>query len=150
MDEPFYVSGLKFSCKRCSVCCRHDAGFVFLSESDLDKLTAALKMDKDKVIKMYCRWVKDWKGEETLSLKEKQNKDCILWDGGCSVYNERPLQCINFPFWESILSSSKSWKITALDCPGINTGKLHTKEMIDELLQKNSVFPIINKKRGEL
>ena len=149
-NVPFYAPGLKFSCKRCSDCCRHDSGFVYLSENDLDKLSVALKMDRDRVLTMYCRWVTDWKGDEALSLKEKSNKDCILWDNGCSVYNERPLQCITFPFWESILKSSESWKITGTGCPGINSGKLHSEETIKDYIKLRTNFPIINRIRGEL
>jgi Fe-S-cluster containining protein len=105
------------------------------------------KIDRNKFIELYCRWVTDWNGDEVLSLKEKYNKDCIFWENGCSVYNERPLQCINFPFWASIVSSEVNWKSAGVECPGINTGKLHTKKTIDGLLQLRSIFPIISKKR---
>ncbi|MCL2410830.1 MAG: YkgJ family cysteine cluster protein [Treponema sp.] len=149
-NQTFYVSGLNFSCKRCSACCRHDSGFVFLSENDLENLTIALEMDKDSLLKVYCRWVTDWKGDTVLSLKEKSNKDCILWDDGCTVYEKRPLQCITFPFWESIISSSEVWEITASDCAGINSGKLHTPLEISGFLKARADNPIIIKERGEL
>ncbi|MCL2440336.1 MAG: YkgJ family cysteine cluster protein [Treponema sp.] len=131
---PFYANGLNFSCKRCSACCRHDSGFVFISEKDMENLESALKMDKKSVIDMYCRWVTDWQGDKALSLKEKHNKDCILWDNGCTVYDNRPRQCITFPFWESVLMSQESWEIAATGCPGINNGQLHTKDMIGKYL----------------
>jgi len=140
----FYTTGLNFSCKRCSSCCRYDQGFVFLSEKDLEKLTAGLDMDKAQFVKAYCRWVAGMQGTETLSLKEKSNKDCIFWEtSGCSVYNVRPFQCSSFPFWPSILSSYESWKIAASACPGMNTGKLHTQEAIDKYLRGKQ--PIITK-----
>ncbi|MCL2720142.1 MAG: YkgJ family cysteine cluster protein [Treponema sp.] len=144
---PFYSEGLKFSCKRCSSCCRHDSGFVFISENDLENLISALKINKKNVIDTYCRWVTDWKGDEVLSLKEKFNKDCILWDNGCLVYKKRPAQCITFPFWESILSSSKAWETAASSCPGMNEGKLHNKIIIEENIELRSSQPIINKNR---
>jgi len=147
-NESFYASGLNFSCIRCSACCRYDSGFVYLSENDLNNLITELKMDKNKVVEKYCRWVNDWKGNEVLSLKEKSNKDCILWENGCTIYNERPLQCIAFPFWESILNSKESWKIAASTCPGMNNGTLHSKDVIDNFKKKRTEFPII--KRGEL
>ena len=144
--KPFYSSGLYFSCKRCSACCRYEAGFVFLSEKDLDKLSGELKMDCDRFTKIYCRWVIDWFGKEVLSLKEKANKDCIFWDSGCTVYNARPLQCRTYPFWESIVASAKSWEVTASDCPGINTGTLYTGKAIDENIKLRDHEPIINKR----
>jgi Fe-S-cluster containining protein len=141
----FYASGLKFSCKRCSSCCREASGFVYLTEKDLNNLMSALKMERDNFIAVYCRWVTDWKGDEVLSLKEKSNKDCILWDSGCAVYTARPLQCITFPFWDSVLNSKQSWDIAASGCPGMNSGKLHTQKAIDEDIELRASEPIINK-----
>jgi len=90
-------------------------------------------MNRDSFISAYCRWVTDWRGDKVLSLREKSNKDCILWDGGCTVYSARPLQCVTFPFWESILSSAGAWEIAAQSCPGMNSGELHTQ---DEIMEK--------------
>ncbi|MCL2185117.1 MAG: YkgJ family cysteine cluster protein [Treponema sp.] len=146
--EPFFAKGLNFSCQRCSACCRYDAGFVFLSETDLEKLTSLLKMERENLKKVYCRWVTDWDGERVLSLKEKANKDCIFWDSGCTVYESRPLQCITFPFWSSIVDSPDCWEVAASGCPGINYGKLHTKEEIDNCIKLRKSQPIINKTGG--
>jgi len=142
----FYTVGLNFSCKRCSSCCRYDQGFVFLSEKDLEKLAEGLNMSKDRFVKAYCRWVTSVQGTESLSLKEKSNKDCVFWESsGCSVYKVRPFQCSSFPFWPSILSSAESWKIAATGCPGINTGSLHTQETIDSWLKQRDSKPVITK-----
>jgi len=145
MNVAFYASGLKFSCKRCSSCCRYDSGFVFLSRKDLEELSLFLKMDNNSFLKTYCRWVTNWQGEEALSLKEKSNNDCILWNSGCTVYIARPLQCRAFPFWENIVSSAESWKIAASGCPGMNSGKLHTGAEIEAHLKSRSAQPVINK-----
>ena len=144
-NEPFYTCGLKFSCKRCSSCCRYDSGFVFLSENDMEKLTAKLKMERNSFLKTYCRWVTNWEGREVLSLKEKPNKDCILWDEGCTVYEERPLQCRVFPFWENIVASAQTWKIAASGCPGINYGHVYTGRAIEKRIKMRASEPIINR-----
>ena len=34
----FYKNGLTFSCQRCSFCCGHSPGYVYLSRADLDRL----------------------------------------------------------------------------------------------------------------
>jgi len=143
---PFYDSGLKFSCKRCSACCRYDAGFVFLSEKDLEKLIHALKMDRNGFLEVYCRWVMDRDGKEVLSLKEKSNKDCILWDEGCKVYDSRPLQCVSFPFWEAIVSSLQAWEMAASGCPGMNSGVLHSAGEIEKYVKMRAGEPVIYKK----
>jgi len=141
---PFYASGLKFSCKRCSSCCRYDAGYVFLSENDLKKLIAELKMDRNSLIKTYCRWVTDSKkGKEFLSLREKSNKDCILWDSGCLVYMARPVQCSAFPFWKSIVASTQAWQIAATGCPGMNTGEMHSEKTISDYVNKYASESVI-------
>ena len=148
-DAPFYASGLRFSCKRCSACCRYDSGFVFLSQKDLEKLAAEQKLDESGFVKTYCRWVMDWQGKEVLSLKEKANKDCIFWDSGCTVYEKRPLQCRTFPFWQSITASVKAWEIAASGCPGMNSGELHTCREIDECVKMRIAEPILNKKEQD-
>jgi len=86
---------------------------------------------------------------ESLSLKEKSNKDCVFWDRGCSVYEVRPMQCSAFPFWESILASSGSWEIAAASCPGMNNGELHTENEIEQYIKLRSTEPIITKKHVE-
>ena len=148
-NAAFYASGLKFSCKRCSTCCRYDSGYVFLSEEDLKNLTIKLKMDNNGFIQTYCRWITGLYEPESLSLKEKSNKDCIFWDSGCTVYEARPLQCRTFPFWESILSSPQNWEMAASGCPGINQGELHTGRAIGEYIQLRIDQPIINR-QGEI
>jgi len=142
---PFYAKGLNFSCKRCSACCRYEAGFVYLCEKDMERLAEHLEMDKSGFIKTYCRWVADTQGEEVLSLKEKYNFDCIFWKSGCTVYQARPLQCRTFPFWESVVSSAGNWEMAASGCPGINSGELHTEKAIGEYLKLHAGQPIINK-----
>ena len=62
-----------------------------------------------------------------VSLREKANLDCMFWEnGGCSVYEARPLQCRSFPFW-SALVSSEEWDLHAQQCPGIGKGSLHSR-----------------------
>jgi Fe-S-cluster containining protein len=145
---PFYTSGLKFSCKRCSSCCRYEAGFVFLSENDLKKLITKLNMNRNSFIGTYCRWVTEQNGKEVLSLKEKNNKDCILWDSGCMVYTDRPTQCRTFPFWASIVATARSWEMAASGCPGMNTGKLHSEKAISGYIKMSAVEPKIER-QGE-
>jgi Fe-S-cluster containining protein len=118
---------------------------VFISDNDLEKLIVQLKMDRNAFIKKYCRWVKDVNGKEVLSLREKSNKDCILWDSICTVYSARPLQCSSFPFWESIVSSAQAWSIAASGCPGMNYGEMHPQKAIEEYLEMRIAEPIINR-----
>jgi len=156
--SPFYTKGLRFSCTLCSDCCRHESGYVFLSEKDASMLGKALNMGHTEFIRTFCRWIPSFNGTEQLSLKEKSNYDCIFWssgktpNGGCSVYEARPLQCRSFPFWPSIVKSIDSWEFTAESCPGIGQGSLHSGDSIKKWLALRQKEPIIfrnTKVKGE-
>lgn len=146
MDTPFYASGLRFSCLRCSACCRHESGFVFLSQQDLSLLAEELQMEYTAFVKTWCRWVPFERGKERLSLKEKSNYDCIFWNGACTVYHARPLQCRTFPFWDTIVCSPAAWKRAEADCPGVGAGTLHSGEHIEALLRQLEDEPLIERK----
>ena len=146
---PFYAQGLRFSCTRCSACCRYDSGFVFLSEKDASMLGSALNMGYEEFTVAYCRWVPMANGICRLSLKEKANYDCVFWsmgpDEGCRVYDARPLQCRTFPFWASVLSAKESWKTAARSCPGMDQGSLYSQGSIDEFLAMRRTEPVISR-----
>ena len=147
-DEAFFSAGLRFSCTRCSNCCRKESGYVYLSENDLSRLADFFAMDYTSFIQTWCRWVSFERGRERLSLKEKANYDCIFWGTECTVYHARPLQCRSFPFWDSVLCSRESWENTGKDCPGIQTGELHEKEKIEKYLQQMDDELVIERKLG--
>ena len=143
----FYAQGLRFSCTRCSACCRYEEGYVFLSGKDVSLLAEALKVEYEEFKEIYCRWIPLLNGKKQLSLKEKANYDCILWDRGCSVYESRPLQCRAFPFWPHAVGSRSAWEAVSVDCPGIGRGDLHSGDSIEKWLALQQNEPIIS--RGE-
>ena len=132
MEEPFYKNGLKFSCKRCSSCCGHAPGFVYLSESDLKKLCEFFKLSIKDFVEKYCREADYYEGKTVIALAEQKNYDCILWKNGCTAYEARPVQCSSYPFWTWMVQDKKTWDEMAEGCPGINQGKIWSKEFIDE------------------
>ena len=133
MSEPFYKDGLRFGCKRCSFCCGHSPGFVYLSLRDLTELRTFLKMSVTSFVAKYCRWADYYYGEQVLALLEKPNYDCILWENGCSCYPARPVQCSTYPFWSWMIKDEATWKECAEDCPGMRNqeGKLWPFEEIE-------------------
>lgn len=132
MQEPFYKNGLKFTCKRCSFCCGHSPGFVYLSKSDLERLCAYFKMTAPDFAQKYCRWANYYHGTTVLALQEQKNYDCILWKDGCTAYQARPLQCSTYPFWSWMVKDQATWNEVAQDCPGMNSGQLWPKDYIDK------------------
>ncbi|MDR1220731.1 MAG: YkgJ family cysteine cluster protein [Treponema sp.] len=145
--EPFYQNGLRFSCARCSACCRYESGFVFLSEDDVALLIKALNLPRHEVEGLYCTWV-PLGVIDRLSLKEKSNLDCIFWNDGCSVYESRPLQCRTFPFWDSTLADADAWERAAQDCPGVGQGALHSFDEIAGVLEQGKARRLIQRRRG--
>jgi len=134
MDAPFWSNGLHFECARCSACCRHEPGFVFLSASDFKRLLAHSGLAFRPFFDTFIRTVDIGTGY-AISLKEKANNDCILWvDGGCSAYEARPAQCSTYPFWQGILDTPEDWEREKQDCPGIGRGPLVPAEAIGERL----------------
>ncbi|MDR3302412.1 MAG: YkgJ family cysteine cluster protein [Spirochaetaceae bacterium] len=149
-EKPFYEDGLRFSCRRCSLCCRQDEGFVFLTKNDADVLSAAVALRYEEFIQVYCRWVKLGGGVELLCLKEKTNNDCCFWKDGCSVYHTRPLQCRSYPFWKNFLADKKLWDKALSDCPGVGVGELHSKASIEAWIQSEDAEPVIQRRHRRL
>lgn len=143
MLDPFFKNGLRFKCMQCSHCCRYSPGYVFLSKEDIIVLLRSSPMSKEDFFSAYLRIVKvnDF---YKISLKEKENWDCIFWeDGHCSVYEYRPLQCRSYPFWSSYLVSKQIWDNLKLNCPGIDKGPLHDKNEIEYWIERRKKEKII-------
>ena len=155
----FYKDGLQFSCRRCSFCCGHSPGFVYLSHRDLSALCSFFKMSIKDFVEEKCRWADYYYGDKVLALKEKKNYDCLLWEDGCSAYEARPVQCSTYPFWSWMLEDEKTWNECARDCPGMNSGRLWTFSEIEKNknaydsnkpLRKEAVEELIKKEQGDL
>lgn len=140
MAEIIYENGLRFECARCSYCCGNGPGVVYLSEQDLENLCVALKIDAKECVEKYCRWVMYYGGVEVLALQENEKYTCILWNNGCSVYEGRPLQCSTYPFWSWMIADKETWNECSKTCPGMNNGKLWSKELI---LEQKKLFDSI-------
>ncbi|MFP4204603.1 MAG: YkgJ family cysteine cluster protein [Spirochaetaceae bacterium] len=133
-EEEFFAEGLRFHCTRCSMCCRFDSGYVFLSQRDIERIADGLHTGESEVRETYCRRVQ-LGPVSRLSLKEQPNKDCVFWmDGECSIYEHRPLQCRSFPFWPANLGSRSRWDDLERECPGVNIGRRHSAREIRQLL----------------
>ncbi|MBN1697817.1 MAG: YkgJ family cysteine cluster protein [Spirochaetales bacterium] len=133
--KPFYGDGLHFECTKCSACCRHTPGYVFLSKNDISSLLSALQLPFSRFFSEFCRIVPTISGTK-ISLIEKSNYDCIFWSNdGCLYYEHRPFQCRSFPFWTSYMGSRNKWKSLKSFCPGIDNGILHSGKEINRWME---------------
>lgn len=143
-DAPFYDNGLRFNCTRCSHCCRHEPGHVFLSANDLQRLADGLELSVQQVAERYCEIV-DVELAQRISLRERSNHDCVFWvKGGCAVYEHRPLQCRAFPFWSVNLLDREAWQKLEASCPGVNQGALHERSEIDSWIDERERDPFLD------
>jgi len=133
-NKRWWKDGLYFSCKGCAACCGGQPGFVWLNRVEAKRIALLLGLDVDVFLRGYTRNVFG-----RISLKEKENGDCVLLEAGrCRVYEARPLQCRLYPFWPSLLASPRSWKLESSRCPGIGEGKFWPPEIIESLLAQAS------------
>ncbi len=137
----FWNSEMRFTCTQCSKCCRHDTGYVFLSQEDVANLCEFTHLRLTQFVETYGRWV-PFGPDAHLSLTEQPNRDCVFWkDGGCSVYAARPLQCRTYPFWSTIVDDEEHWHEEAQECPGIGIGRRWNAAEIAEAVASRRMKP---------
>lgn len=133
--EPWYASGLRFECTRCGKCCRGAPGTVRVVDDEIAALSRRLGIGVGEFRRRYTKRLSDG----TLGLRERgaPGYECVFYDHdrGCTVYEDRPRQCRTYPFWQSIASSRATWAAEALECPGIDRGRVHTLEEIEARLR---------------
>jgi uncharacterized protein len=132
-DDVWYAAGLQFECRRCSSCCRGEPGYVWIKESDIQRMAEAMGLLPEEFVESYVRRI-----GPRLSLTELPGGDCVLWAGkerGCLVYSVRPIQCQTFPFWREHVSSPEEWDELRTLCPGVNHGRRFSLEEIRERLK---------------
>jgi uncharacterized protein len=132
---PWYIGGLHFECRQCGDCCSGpEEGFIWITKDEIEMLAKHLGINSDQLRKKYLKRV----GLRCSIKEDPKTKDCIFLTGpkgakGCAIYNFRPMQCRNWPFWQSNLANEYNWNATAMRCPGINRGRLYTFEEIEKL-----------------
>ena len=127
--QQWYQDGLRFGCRQCGRCCIGEEGYVWVNEDEITAMATSLRLNRGLFAANFVRNVGGRK-----SLIELPNGDCIFFDreiNGCRVYEERPIQCRTWPFWDSNIASVNSWKKTAKFCPGCNKGNYHPIEEIE-------------------
>lgn len=134
-NQPWYHTGLRFSCTACGHCCSGEPGNVWVTEAEIAGLAAAIGISTAEFEKHYTR-----RRGVRRSLREFPNGDCVLLDAEtrkCTAYEARPVQCRTWPFWDSNLRTPAAWAETCAVCPGAGEGELHTLEIIER--QRNAV-----------
>lgn len=130
-DKEFYKDGLRFECTGCGDCCKThgDYAYVYLTDANVDEISAHLGETVIDFLNKYCQ--NDKYGSVHLTMV---NGNCnFLKDKKCMVYPVRPTQCQAWPFWNENLDAENWCGPVKECCPGIDKGRLRSKEEIEEI-----------------
>lgn len=111
---------MRFQCQSgCTKCCEQQ-GFVYLTEEDLIRLAAYVRLSPAAFERRYV-----YRTKHLRRLRVPRHAQCVfLQPGGCSVHPAKPLQCSTFPFWPELVEDKREWLKTGKWCPGIGKGPL--------------------------
>jgi len=114
------MTALRFECQRgCTNCCQQK-GFVYITESDLVRISAFLKLTAAEFERRFV-----YRTRHLLRLRMPRHSQChFLREDGCSIHTVKPVQCRIFPFWPELVDDKREWRKTARYCPGIGKGAL--------------------------
>ena len=118
-----------FDCHRCGNCCRVGHGQVWFEETDLPAMAETFGIKLDAFVNRFVRRVGN-----RLSLMENPDGSCSLLDGNshCSIYELRPKQCRDFPYWPQLTEDSRALELAAGYCQGIQ--RYPSKELLCSVL----------------
>lgn len=108
------------ACKDCGgKCCTGESGYIFASINELEKIALFLQIPFDDFLLRYVKKV----GYRFSLIEKKVNHEyaCIFFDTEhqcCSIYEVRPKQCRDFPFWEIYLDE-KNLPQLLKECKGV-------------------------------
>ncbi len=119
ITEEGYTYGFDPSkCAQCEGrCCTGESGYIWLTPKEMHKIADFLDIEIDDFKINYLRKV-----GYRYSLKERVINgefECIFFNTkakNCSIYDQRPLQCRTFPFWDYF---KKHTDEVVKECPGI-------------------------------
>src|SRR5579884_206445 len=140
MSGPVEVGrfNFRFECQKgCTNCCTQK-GHIFLTEEDISRIAAHLRLHPKAFEKRYvCR------GKYGPRLTLPRSQSChFLVEGGCGIHEVKPLQCRTFPYWPENVASRSAWKKLRNYCPGIGVGPLVQIQAVREQAQAyQDAFP---------
>jgi len=129
---PWYYCGLHFECVQCGRCCSGPGeGYIWVTKTEARLIAEFLEITVEQLTAKYLRRI----GFRKTIIEEPSSRDCIFLQKlgdkkGCLIYPVRPSQCRIWPFWSVNLTNSDAWNTAALQCPGINRGRLYRFEEI--------------------
>lgn len=135
-QKQWWDGGVQFECQQSGKCCvsHGEYGFVYLTLKDRQNIAKELGLSTRAFTKEYCA-----KTDGVYHIADKGDPTCLfLKNKMCTIYKVRPTQCRTWPFWPETMGA-KSWKKDVVKfCPGVNKGKLYSKDEIQSILDEQS------------
>jgi hypothetical protein len=131
----FFDQGLRFECQRCGQCCTGESGTIYVGPEEIAPIALYLGIAPELLIETRLYPFKD-----SYSVREDALGSCVFYNQGCGIYPVRPRQCASYPFWFSNLRSAARWRALRGECPGIDQGRLYSKEEILARVQAAMTF----------
>ncbi len=117
-QKPWFGDGLRFECTGCGQCCTGGPGYVWISEEDIERMAAFLKISDIEFCRRYVRRV----GNRYSLIEDPKNYDCVFLENNrCKIYQQRPTQCRTYPWWPYQIESREAWDNAAQYCEGIRS-----------------------------
>lgn len=107
---------IDFKCEVCGACCRVD-GYVYLKKGELEAMAAY----NSKTTKEFKNLFTEFRLFKGRVIKQDPEGCVLLVDGRCAVYDARPAQCREFPFWKHV--NEEWWSYFRVYCPGVRNAK---------------------------
>jgi Fe-S-cluster containining protein len=122
MTDPVEVGrfNFRFECQRgCTNCCTK-SGHVFVTEEDIGRIAEYLGLERAAFEQRYV-----YRSKLGARLTVPRADGChFLVEGGCSIHEVKPLQCLVFPYWPENVAARSAWKGLRRYCPGVGVGPL--------------------------
>lgn len=108
------------ACESCGgKCCTGESGYIFVSLNEMENIAKFLNISFEDFLLRYIKKV-----GYRFSLIEKALKNeyaCVFFDSmskRCLIYEVRPKQCRDFPFWEVYLEKENLPQLLK-ECKGV-------------------------------
>ena len=129
-----------FRCRRSGRCCQVRGGVAWVDPSEQAAIASHMNLSNETFRTRHTRQLTDPRsGQLRSALRDREDGACELLDGGnqCSVYEARPKQCRDFPFWGSVADDSGAFERARDICPGIEAvpSQAFTARVVRELAE---------------
>lgn len=111
---------IEFKCEKCGACCRAE-GYVYLKRGEIETMAAY----NSKTVKGFRDLFTEFRLFKGRVFKQDTDGCVMLVDGRCAVYDARPSQCMEYPFWKHV--DEKWWEYFKTFCPGVRNAKALNK-----------------------